>query len=89
MLRHGLFNLLIAIALVVVTAITAREAVATTVLRSQGNKAGVCASLPSRHSLRTEYVKEANMWVVRTENGPTGTDGGLIDLLSDYRSCSR
>ena len=89
MLRHGLFNLLIAIALVVVTAITAREAVATTALRSQGNKAVVCASLPSRHSLRTEYVKEANMWVVRTENGPTGTDGGLIDLLSDYRSCSR
>ena len=89
MLRHGLFNLLIAIALVVVTAITAREAVATTALRSQGSKAGECTSLPSRHSLRTEYVKEANMWVVRTENGPTGTDGGLIDLLSDYRSCSR
>jgi hypothetical protein len=89
MLRHRLFNLLIAIALVIVTAITAREAVATTALRSQGNKAGMCASLPSRYSLHTEYVKEANMWVVRTENGPTGTDGGLIGLLSDYRSCSR
>jgi len=89
MLRHRLFNLLIAIALVIVTAITAREAVATTALRSQGNKADMCASLPSRYSLHTEYVKEANMWVVRTENGPTGTDGGLIDLLSDYRSCSR
>ena len=89
MLRHRLFNLLIAIALVIVTAITAREAVATTALRSQGNKAGMCASLPSRYSLHAEYVKEANMWVVRTENGPTGTDGGLIGLLSDYRSCSR
>ena len=89
MLRNRLFNLLIAIALVIVTAFTAREALATTILRSQGNKAGVCASLPSRHSLRTEYVKEANLWAVRTEHGPTGTDGGLIALLSDYRSCSR
>jgi hypothetical protein len=89
MLRHREFNLLIAIALVIVTAFTAREAVATTILRSQGNKPGVCASLPSRYSLRTEYVKEANVWVVQTENGLTGIDGGLIDLLSDYRSCSR
>ena len=89
MLRHRLFNLLIAISLVIVTAFTAREAVATTILRSQGNKASVCASLPSRYSLRTEYMKDANLWVVRTENGPTGTDGGLIDLLSEYRSCSR
>ena len=89
MLRHRLFNLWIAIALASVTAFTAREAVAITILRSQENKASVCASLPSRYSLRTEYVKEANLWVVRTENGSTGTDGGLIDLLSDYRSCSR
>ena len=89
MLRNRVFNLLIAIALVIVTAFTAREAVATTILSSEGNKASVCASLPSLYSLRTEYVKEANVWAVRTENGPTGIDGGLIDLLSDYRGCSR
>lgn len=89
MLRNRVFNLLIAIALVIVTAFTAREAVATTILSSEGNKARVCASLPSLYSLRTEYMKETNVWVVRTENGPTGTDGGLINLLSDYRSCSR
>jgi hypothetical protein len=89
MLRHRLFNLLIAIALVIVTAFTVREAVATTIVRSQGNRASVCASLPSHHSIRTEYVKEANMWVMRTENGPTGTDGGLIELLSNFRACSR
>ena len=54
MLRNRVFNLLIAIALVIVTAFTAREAVATTILSSERNKASVCASLPSLYSLRTE-----------------------------------
>ena len=89
MLRHRLFNLVIAIALVIVTAFTVREAVATTLIRSQGGAAIKCASLPSHYSIRTEYVKEADMWVVHTENGAAGVDGGLIDLLSNYRTCSR
>ena len=89
MLKHRLFNLLIAIVLMLVTALTVREAVATTIVIAQGNSIIRCANLPSRHSIRTQYVKEANVWVVRTENGPTGTDGGLIDLLSKYRTCSR
>ena len=89
MLKHRLFNLLIAIVLVIVTGLTVREAVATTIVRSQGNSIIRCANLPSRHSIRTEYVKEAHIWVVGTENGPTGTDGGLIDLLANYRTCTR
>jgi len=89
MLRHHFFNLLIAVALVIVTALTAREAVATTVIRLPENAVLWCHSLPSRHSIRTEYVKETSMWVLRTENGPAGADGGLIDLLSSYRACSR
>ena len=40
-----------------------------------------CASLPSRYSIHTEYVQAADMWIVRTENGLTGVDEGLIDLL--------
>jgi hypothetical protein len=89
MLKHRLFNMLIAVALILVTAFTVREAVATTIVRSQENSVLRCANLPSRYSIHTEYVKEAQMWVVGTENGPTGTDGGLINLLSDYRTCSR
>ena len=89
MLKHHLVNLLIAIALVLVTALTVREAVATTVIRSPEATVSKCHSLPSRHSIRTEYVKNADMWVVRTETGPAGADGGLIDLLSNYRTCSR
>jgi hypothetical protein len=89
MFKNRLFNVLIAIALVITLAFTAREAFATTLLRSEVNAVAACESLPSRHSIHTEYVKEANLWIVRTENGPTGVDGGLIDLLSNYRNCSR
>lgn len=81
MLKHRLFNLVVAIALVIVIASTVREAIATTAI--------TCDSLPSRHSLHTKFLKEADMWVLRTEDGPTGVDGGLLELMSAYRTCSR
>lgn len=91
--RNRLFNLLVAISLVMVIALTIREAAAATGIITEGNSTKgemvKCMSLPSRYSLRTEYVSEADMWIVRTEDGPTGVDGGFTNLLSDYRSCSR
>jgi hypothetical protein len=89
MSRNRLFNLSIAIALVIALAITAREALATSSITSGVHALRLCDSLPSRHSIRSEYVPEANMWIVRTEAAPTGVDGGLMDLLSKYRDCSR
>ena len=89
MLKNRLFNVVIAIALVMVVALTVREAFATTILRSQPNIAMECASLPSRSSIHTEYVEETGMRVSYTEAGPTGVDGGLKDLMSAYRTCSR
>ena len=89
MLKHRLFNLLIAIALVIVIVFNVREAIASTVIRSQADTAIKCASLPSRYSIHTEYVEETGIWVTYTEDGPTGVDGGLIQLLSDYQACSR
>jgi hypothetical protein len=89
MLKHRLFNVLIAIALVITLAFTVREAFATTAITSQPETKMACASLPSRYSIYTEYVQEADMWVIRTENGPSGVDGGLIELMSNYRTCSR
>ena len=94
MLKHRLFNLLIAIALVIVVALTVREAAAIAGLTSQadsmkGTKARECASLPSRYSIHTEYVDEMGMSVTYTEDGPTGVDGGLKTLLSAYKTCSR
>jgi hypothetical protein len=89
MLKHRLFNLWVAISLVVVIAFTVREALAITILSSEGITVTACDSLPSRYSIHTEYVKDTNTWIIRTENGPTGVDGGLIDLMSNYRTCSR
>jgi hypothetical protein len=48
-----------------------------------------CTDLPSRYSIRSEYLEEAGIWLTFTEDGPTGVDGGLIDLLFMYRNCSR
>ena len=89
MLRSRLFTLSIAIALVIVAAFTVREAVAITLIRSESEIALKCQSLPSRYSIYTEYVEEADIWIVQTEDGPTGVEGGLIYLLSSYRTCSR
>jgi hypothetical protein len=94
MLRNSLFNVVIAILLMLVVVFTVREAAATTSILSKGDSTKAtetltCLSLPSRYSIRTEYVKEAGMWIIRTEDGPTGVDGGFTSLLSDYRTCSR
>lgn len=48
-----------------------------------------CSYLPSRYSIRTEYRDDLGVSVISTEDGPTGLDGGLIYLLSSYRTCSR
>jgi hypothetical protein len=77
---------------------TVGKAVAATVVkpsadivsRSLDAKTGLleCASLPARSSIHTVYVEEIGMRVSYTEDGPTGVDGGLMNLLSAYRTCS-
>jgi hypothetical protein len=89
MLRNRLFNIFVVIALVTVVALTVREAFATSVITSQTDAAIKCDSLPSRYSIHTENVKETGTRLTYTEDGPTGVDGGLMYLLSAYRTCSR
>ena len=89
MLKNRLFNLLIAIALVIVVALTVEEALATTIITSQPDAVPECNRLPSRLSIHTEIVKETGTRLSYTESGPTGVDGGLQELLNAYRSCSR
>lgn len=89
MLKNRLFHVLIAITLVTTVALTVREATATTVRTSQTDAVVACDSSPSRYSVHTVYVKETGMWVPYTEDGPTGVDGGLMELMSVYRTCSR
>jgi hypothetical protein len=88
-IKRHLFNGLIAIALVILVALTVREAFATTVIVSSPDTGIACNSLPSHLSLHTEVAKEAGARWTYTEDGPTGVDGGLIQLLSSYRTCSR
>lgn len=93
MKNHRLFNLIVAVALLVVVGLTIREAAATTIVIAQADRpsqsSSQCASLPSRYSIRSEYVQAMDNWVIVTEEGPTGLDGGLIQLMSDYRTCSK
>jgi hypothetical protein len=87
MLRNRWFTLLIGTASVLVVALTAREVFATVAITSQPEAISGCASLPSRYTIHTAYVKEAGISVPYTEAGPTGVDGGLLELMSAYRNC--
>jgi len=89
MLKHRLFNLLIAIALMTVIALTVREVYATSLTVYQTNAASNCGELPSRYSIHTESVKETGTRLTYTEDGPTGVDGGLQELFTAYRTCSK
>jgi len=93
MLRNRLFNILIAIALAIVLALTVREATAISSIVAKTDSANQsdteCASLPSHYSIHSEYVEEIGTAMTYTEDGPTGVDGGLIHLLSAYRTCSQ
>ena len=93
MSRNRLFNVLVGIAQAIVIALTVQEVASTASIMphtnsSEGIRILECASLPSRYSIHTEYVNELGKSVIHTEDGPTGLDGGLIYLLSNYRACS-
>lgn len=91
MFTNRLIKLFIFLALALVIALTVREALATAEVISQARStkqsAVECTSLPSRYSIHTRSV--GVMSVLYTEDGPTGVDGGLVELLSNYRTCSQ
>lgn len=90
MFSQRLFKISVAIALLLVIGLTVREAAATTVVVSHTSSADTaCAGLSPYYPMHTEYVQERRAWVTSTEDGPTGVDGGLIELLSNYRTCSQ
>ena len=93
MLKNRIFNIFIIAALIVLVGFTVREASATSAVITSDSSASPssseCASLPARSSIHSVYVKEMGTWMTYTEDGPTGVDGGLIHLLSEYRICSQ
>jgi hypothetical protein len=89
MFRKRLFNLSMAVALLTTLTFTVREALATSALISRTRTTVDCASLPSPFSIHSKYIEKAKMWVLYTEDGPVGVEGGLKELASAYRTCSR
>jgi len=88
MFSQRLFNFVVATALLVVIGLTVREAAATTVVTAQQSSTeSLCDGLPTDTSIHTEYVEEKGAWMTYTEEGPTGVNGGLIQLLSDQSAC--
>jgi len=94
MFTNRVFNLLIVIALVALVGLTVREVSATSavIAASQPHgdlaKAEECLSLPARSSIYPVNM-ENGLRLPHTKDGPTGLDGGLISLLSNYRDCSQ
>ena len=91
MLTNRLFNVFIVAALVVIVVLTISQAVETTKVvsaASNSSSAVYCFSGMDRLSFTAVYGKETNAWFPHTNNGSTGVDGGLLELLSNNRSCS-
>ena len=99
MFKHHLFNILVIAALVVVTALTIQQGLETTKVVHAADIYGQhnhsldtpFCPLPAVDfsSIRSVYAEQMSVWVSRTNSGPTGVDGGLIQLLSDHRACSQ
>lgn len=91
MIKNRLFNIFIIVALAVTVVLTISQAVETTKVVSAASvspDAAGCFSAMNRLSLTSVYMKEIAGWFPRTNKGLTGVDGGLLELLSNNRSCS-
>lgn len=89
MSTNRLFNVSIAVALIIVIALTVWQSVETTKVVAAASEADAayCISSMARLSLTSVYVEKAHSWFSHTNDGPTGVDGGLLELLSNTRSC--
>jgi len=93
MFKNRLFNVLAMAALVMLAVLTIQQALDTTKVVSAADTPAdisLCeVPVVDRSSIRSVYEEKIGMWVSRTDSGPTGVDGGLLHLLSDYRICSQ
>jgi hypothetical protein len=94
MLKKPLFRLWAAIAIVFAANLSVGKVIARMNILSGSKvtmiaRAPDCVSLPSHYSVHSEIIPETGTTLPYTEDGPAGLDGGLIHLLSNYRTCSR
>ena len=99
MKKKRLFNIFMVAALVLMIALTIQGAIETTKIAMA---AGTSDPLPARAAaplcdfpaverlaIHRVYVEQMKSWVTYTDGGPTGIDGGLIQLLSGPQDCSQ
>jgi hypothetical protein len=96
MIKNRLFNVFVVAALALMVALTIQGVIETAKVAmaaggsDQALAAPLCA-IPAveRTAIRRVYVQQMDTWLTYTDGGPTGIDGGLIDLLSNARVCSK
>jgi hypothetical protein len=99
MKKNRLFTVFMITALALMTAFTIQSTVATIrVAYASGasNQANPLAAVPlcefpavERVSIHRVYIEQMKSWVTYTDGGPSGVDGGLIELLSGSQDCSK
>jgi hypothetical protein len=97
--KNRFLNFVVIAALVVLLALTTSQAAAADRLVTAGPDGKTASSNPpsgycsapgaSGSAIHTAYDSKVGAWITRTEGGPTGVDGGLIQLLNDRRTCSQ
>lgn len=99
MKKNRFLNIFLIAALTLMVALTIQGAVATAQVAlaagnvDQGNApaAAPLCDFPAveRQTIHRVYVEQMDTWITYTDRGPTGVDGGLIELLSGSRDCSQ
>jgi hypothetical protein len=96
MIKDRLFNVFVVAALALMVALTIQGAIETTRVAMAAGAVDQVGAAPlcdvpavERSSIRRVYVQQMDTWLTYTNGGPTGVDGGLIDLLSNARVCSK
>lgn len=89
--KNRFFNLVVIGALAVMAALTTSQAVAADRLASDNSSTSSLCSNPdvNHSSIHMVYVERLGRWMTYTNKGPTGVEGGLIQLLNDRRYCSK
>jgi hypothetical protein len=93
--KNHIFNIFVIATLTLMIALTIQGAIETNKVAmaagaaDQTLTAPICNKPPvAQSSIRRVYVQQIDSWLTYTDGGPTGVDGGLIELLSNARLCS-
>jgi hypothetical protein len=87
---NRLFNMLVLVTLIVMASLIIYQAASVTAVAKAAEavrtdpaaRPAQCLRTAAHQSITASYVKKLGMWVARSEDGPTGVDGGLIYVLS-------